>query len=280
MAPTEVSSMHKPLLQRFESTTHEPTTVTIECGCENTEKEKIGTEESDSESHEKTVHNPGKGTDPKTNAQGKENSILEDNTQIENTTCTCEGVFEEVTEESSSEEQEKTPHNPGLGSGPQTNAEGKENDTLEVNTQNENTTCTCEGVTEEVTEESGSEELEKTPHNPGLGSGPQTNAEGKENGTLEDNTQIENTPCTCEGGIEEVTKESDSEKQEKTTHNPGLGSGPQTNAKESRTPQENALTGNTSYSCENDIEEVTEKEKKKKEKNTKDESEKRKTNNP
>ncbi|KOM43248.1 hypothetical protein LR48_Vigan05g085200 [Vigna angularis] len=107
MAPSDVTS----ILQTSESSTQEPTTVTT---CENTENTTFTcdtvveeeTEESDSGDEEKANHKGDKGTGAQTTADGIGNAIVEDNTETENTPCTCDTVVEEETEESDSGEEE------------------------------------------------------------------------------------------------------------------------------------------------------------------------------
>lgn len=112
--------------------------------------------------------------------------------------------------------QRKIIHDPKTGSKPGTFDDGTGNVIVE---DNGDTSSTSEGVTDEVAEESDSEEQEKTQNDSAKGNDPQTFAQGNENDTLEDDTQMVNTHCTCEDVIVEVViKESDSEEQEKTTH--------------------------------------------------------------
>ncbi|XP_014523055.1 uncharacterized protein LOC106779465 [Vigna radiata var. radiata] len=132
----------------------------------------------------------------------------------ENTPCTCDTVVEEETKESDSGGQRKGDHQGDTGTGAQTTADGIGNVIVEDNTQIENTPCTCDTVVEEETEESDSGNQEKADHQGDTGRRPQTTADGIGNAIVEDNTQTENTPCTCDTVVEEETEESDSGEEE------------------------------------------------------------------
>ena len=107
------------------------------------------------------------------------------------------------------------------------------------------------------TEQNGIEDSDfggqrKITHKSDKGTDPKTFVVGKKNGTIEDSTQIENTVCTFDGVIEEVAKESDSEDQEKITHNSGKGDDPKTNSqgKKNDTVEDNTQIVNTSCTSE------------------------------
>ncbi|WVZ01485.1 hypothetical protein V8G54_027554 [Vigna mungo] len=132
----------KPLLQTSESSTQEPTTVTT-FTCDTVVEEE--TEESDSGDEEKVDHQGDTGTGAQTSEDGIGDGIVEDNTQTENTPCTCDTVVEEETEESDSGEEEneqngteesgfnggrRAPPTGDTGRPPQSTIDGTENDII------------------------------------------------------------------------------------------------------------------------------------------------------
>ncbi|KAL2980793.1 hypothetical protein AAZX31_13G249400 [Glycine max] len=163
MALSSVSSMDVPPMQTSNSSDQKPTTMIIEwaCICDNSDEiGEGGREESD-------LHNPGKGTDTKTNIRpsGQENSTID-----ENISCACV-IDEEVTEkeekeeEAGKEEKEKTVvHDPGKGTDPKTNIVEQENSRINNDPQidGKNYCSSVQGEKEKKGENTEKEETEKS----------------------------------------------------------------------------------------------------------------------